>query len=151
MNTATREPITWDAQDWSRRFHLAAQRRDHALLHELRTLVYKNTLSAVYAGGYRAESGECIDLENGMDTISATRFCERELPQDHSKAHSYHTVVDVVRRDCLLVAKELTAEESGVCVLNLANRQNPGGGVLKGCGAQEEYLFRCSNYFRSLY
>jgi uncharacterized protein (TIGR02452 family) len=36
-------------------------------------------------------------------------------------------------------------------VLNLASRRNPGGGVVTGAGAQEEYLFRCSNYFRSLY
>ena len=38
-----------------------------------------------------------------------------------------------------------------VCVLNLASYRNPGGGVSTGAGAQEEYLFRCSDYFRSLY
>jgi uncharacterized protein (TIGR02452 family) len=36
-------------------------------------------------------------------------------------------------------------------VLNLASRQNPGGGVLGGSGAQEENLFRRTNLFLSLY
>jgi len=33
----------------------------------------------------------------------------------------------------------------------MASRQNPGGGVLNGSGAQEENLFRRSNLFASLY
>jgi len=36
-------------------------------------------------------------------------------------------------------------------VLNLASRQNPGGGVLNGAGAQEENIFRRTNLFMSLY
>ena len=35
-------------------------------------------------------------------------------------------------------------------VLNLASDYHPGGGVAKGSGAQEESLFRRSNYFQTL-
>jgi uncharacterized protein (TIGR02452 family) len=38
-----------------------------------------------------------------------------------------------------------------LCVLNMASAKNPGGGVHGGAGAQEEYLFRCSDYYRFLY
>lgn len=38
-----------------------------------------------------------------------------------------------------------------VSVLNMASRRNPGGGVINGAGAQEEYLFRCSDYYKFLY
>ena len=97
------------------------------------------------------ESGECVTLENSDILTTAARFYEQELQPDYSKTNRFETQVEVVKRDCLAVAKELVERESGVCVLNLASRRNPGGGVIKGCGAQEEYLFRCSDYFRSLY
>ena len=35
--------------------------------------------------------------------------------------------------------------------MNMASRSNPGGGVINGAGAQEEYLFRCTDYFKFLY
>ncbi len=54
--------------------------------------------------------------------------------------------------DCLEAAEELQKEEAGkTAVLNLANRQNPGGGVYTGSGAQEESCFLRSNYFTALY
>ena len=33
----------------------------------------------------------------------------------------------------------------------MASRQNPGGGVINGAGAQEETIFRRTNLFKSLY
>ena len=60
--------------------------------------------------------------------------------------------VEVREGDCLVAARELVeAGEGEVCVLNMASRRNPGGGVHTGAGAQEEHLFRSSDYFRSLY
>ena len=40
--------------------------------------------------------------------------------------------------------------EGRVAVLNFASASNPGGGVVKGSGAQEECLCRCSGLFFSL-
>ena len=36
-------------------------------------------------------------------------------------------------------------------MLNMASGSNPGGGVINGAGAQEEYLFRCTDYYRFLF
>ena len=59
----------------------------------------------------------------------------------------------VVNKDCLAFAHELHTQDStdDLCVLNMASARNPGGGVYNGAGAQEEYLFRCSDYFRFLF
>jgi len=61
------------------------------------------------------------------------------------------TSFSVIEADCIEVAELLKKAGFNVCLLNMANRQNPGGGVLNGAGAQEENLFRRSNIFLSLY
>ena len=65
----------------------------------------------------------------------------------------YTTEYKVVNQDCLAYAKYLLDKDGSddLCVLNMASAKNPGGGVYGGAGAQEEYLFRCSDYFRFLF
>ena len=62
-------------------------------------------------------------------------------------------MVRIVNQDCLAYAKHLLNQDNtdDLCVLNMASAKNPGGGVYGGAGAQEEYLFRCSDYFRFLF
>lgn len=145
------EPIEWDSAGWLQRFAEAASERDYFHLHDLRIQVYANTLSAVHAGGYRCEDGTVVQLEQGDDMVRQTRFYSEEIARDTTGAGTYRTVIEAVNVDCLVFARELVAAGHEVCVLNLANRHNPGGGVVNGAGAQEEYLFRCSDYYRSLY
>ncbi len=151
MNFNDKKPDTWDANEWKQAFRYAVERRDYFLLHRLRIEVYENTLYIVKRGDYVVDSGECVALENAETTTTNTRFYKEELSPDDCKTNRFETIVEVENCDCLVVANKLVAQESGVCVLNMANRRNPGGGVLSGCGAQEEYLFRCSDYYRSLY
>lgn len=53
----------------------------------------------------------------------------------------------------IVVSKKRTYEAASaykgqkVCVLNFASASNPGGGVTKGAGAQEECLCRCSDLY----
>lgn len=67
---------------------------------------------------------------------------------DDSPTEPCNTVITVVNDDCLAVAQ---VEQNNPLVLNMANAITPGGGVEGGAGAQEEHLFRSSNYLLSLY
>jgi uncharacterized protein (TIGR02452 family) len=61
------------------------------------------------------------------------------------------TYVEVVNDDVLAVANRLhTDGEKNILVLNLASDYRAGGGVERGAMAQEEELFRRSNYFMNL-
>ena len=151
MQASSHTAPTWDADAWTRVFKQAIENQDYFQLHDLRIRVYSNTLDVVECERYVTSSGMLVELPKDDSILSSTRFYERELPQDFSVCGQYATRVEVVNGDCLAVARALVEAGEDVCVLNLANRQNPGGGVLGGCGAQEEYLFRCSDYFRSLY
>ena len=61
------------------------------------------------------------------------------------------TVVTVESKDSIVAGKDLLDSGFNPVVLNMANRQKPGGGVLGGARAQEEDIFRRTNIFRSMY
>lgn len=60
--------------------------------------------------------------------------------------------VRVVNEDCVRAAQRCLEEWPGcsVLLLNMASPSHPGGGVVGGAGAQEENLFRRSNYVEVL-
>lgn len=60
------------------------------------------------------------------------------------------TVVKVYNCDTLVRAKQMIDQGLKPLVLNMASNFVPGGGVRKGSRAQEECLFRRSNYFLTL-
>lgn len=140
----------WNSAAWRKDFDDAARSCDAAKLHELRSEVYTHTCACVQAGGYETEDGVHVTLPLTEDIGGQSRFYASEIhPQPACRFAE--TLVRAVREDCLLTAERIRALGEEVCVLNMANRQTPGGGVLQGCGAQEESLFRRSDYFRSLY
>lgn len=62
----------------------------------------------------------------------------------------YVTEIKVLNEDTLIVAEILkNSGEQNILVLNLASFRNFGGGVQTGALAQEEELFRRSNYFKT--
>lgn len=60
------------------------------------------------------------------------------------------TTIRVVPEDSLEAAMNLRKEDLYPLVLNMACHVIPGGGWLKGAGAQEETLFYRTNYWKSL-
>jgi uncharacterized protein (TIGR02452 family) len=60
------------------------------------------------------------------------------------------TNVRVLNEDCLISYNTLVSSGMKPLLLNMANATTPGGGYRKGDGAQEENIFRRSNYYMSL-
>lgn len=61
------------------------------------------------------------------------------------------TSIDFVKGDCVDVAVELVNQGYNPLLLNMSSWRRPGGGVETGAGAQEEDLFRRSNYHKFLH
>lgn len=60
------------------------------------------------------------------------------------------TEIEIINGDTLVVAEQYAKEENNLLILNMASATYPGGGVEIGSMAQEEELFRRTNYFKTL-
>ena len=158
--------ITWDAVGWLKRFRDASERAKTEVrggtsattLRSLRKEVFDNTVAAVKAGSYEpsytwfrnaANPNPSVRLGSSPTIAADTRFYQAEIKG--SWGNGGKTDVRVLEGDCLAVARLVAQTEPETAILNMANPLTPGGGVYNGRGAQEEYLFRCSDYFLSLY
>ena len=154
----------WNANDWANDFSKTSRRLNVAraggmvdaeaeqTIRRLRQDVFRDTVARVQAGGYDLPDVGRVALPLSRTIASDTRFYSSEIPARPGKPGAAPVKVEVREGDCLVVAHDLiTHGANEVCVLNMANRQTPGGGVYGGAGAQEEHLFRSSDYFRSLY
>ena len=140
-------PVTWDADKWLKKFH--AENADYRAL---RREVWENTRAIIEDNDYT--------LPNGIYVLLRYEYLKRSS-QFYNKFFTAWSKwfrrqfnspeITVVPDDCLDVAHKWVNDGLAVCVLNMANRRNPGGGVTTGAGAQEEYLFRCSDYYKFLY
>lgn len=145
LNKADRiSSINWSPSIWLKYF----KRID---THRSRKKVYEYTQAIVKAGIYLSQNGNVVRLDSSPTIAEDTKFyvgpINNQMPEN-----LYDTKIEIKNADCLNVAYELVSSgRNDVSVLNLASFAFPGGGVLKGCGAQEEYLFRCSDYYLSLY
>jgi len=140
---------SWNSEDWKRRFEKAKQDHD---THSVRKEVFRSTLSIVKSGRYVSETGKEIQLKLNGNAVKDNVFYEH-LVTLWKPERKYSNNVSIRNLDCLDMAKEMLLQDAtdDICVLNMASAGNPGGDVVKGAGAQEEYLFRCSDYFRFLY
>ena len=148
----------WNAQQWLSAFGKAES--DIHMLHALRKQVYEYTVYTAIEGSYEiiktdpetnAKQIKTVTLALDPDIAKKTKMYRYEQHPAIQRRYD-KTEYKVLSQDCLATAKEFVEQNEGkVAVLNLASRSNPGGGVHWGAGAQEEYCFRCSDYFRSLY
>lgn len=110
---------------------------------------FHNTVQIVNSGFYLTEEGKNVKLPKHNDDKSV--FYENEFNVNNIPSPKKETIIEISEKDCLKEAVRLKREGYYPAVLNMANRQNPGGGVLHGSRAQEESIFRRTNLFRSLY
>jgi uncharacterized protein (TIGR02452 family) len=86
-----------------------------------------------------------------LDTVekSVVHNYEKEVMSDIPRLDT-DTRIELYSEDCLDTEFRLRNTGLNPCVLNMASTTTPGGGWLEGAGAQEESLFRRSNYFECL-
>ena len=120
-------------------------------LKELRVKEYKNTIKIAGKGSYTTETGEYITMNNINKVITDSCFYYEEFSVDTIEQIQGTTTIEVVKADCMEEGIRLLDLGYNPAILNMANRHNPGGGVINGAGAQEETIFRRTNLFLSLY
>ncbi|MGB7128076.1 MAG: TIGR02452 family protein [Candidatus Rhabdochlamydia sp.] len=83
------------------------------------------------------------NMQNGTKLYSMTNYLTRSSNLSTEE-------IKVINGDTIDVALELKNEGYNPVAMNMANENHPGGGVERGAAAQEESLFRRSNYHESL-
>jgi uncharacterized protein (TIGR02452 family) len=133
----------FDHLKWKEDFATATSQKTG--FRELRAEIFQETIRLTKANGYLL-NGKQVDIDNSI--IVSEYF---DNPAVMKIDETFKTNFSVINADCLETSQVLCNSGLNPCMLNLANRQNPGGGVLRGAGAQEENIFRRTNLFMSLY
>lgn len=140
----------WDSLWWKDIFEKACFEKDDYLIHELRRDVFNDTRNHCMANGYII-NGKKVSLEPPEESRVFNHRIHISAYATSPMQCGEKTRVHVLNEDCLATARRISSNGIKPLVLNMANRQNPGGGVTAGAGAQEECLFRSSNYYQTLY
>ena len=142
----------WDSNCWKDRFKLCAESNlddDRTFIRFMRQDVFLHTVFLARQKWYYSEQGKQVQLPDPDMTMEGTTLYSKRFSMP--KTAQYKTVIRVENIDCLTAAQEWKRKGYRVAVLNMASRQNPGGGVYSGAGAQEENIFRRTNIFQSLF
>ena len=129
-------------ESWVKKFNKAKETGNYSELHGLRLDIYQDTKYAIKHNKYQLDGQEIT-----LKTPGKSKYYSSEIKL--GEGFDYDTQILVLNEDCLKTAFDYKDENP--LVLNMASRQQPGGGAESGAGAQEEYLFRTSNYAETLY
>ncbi|AVK75548.1 hypothetical protein pqer_cds_1126 [Pandoravirus quercus] len=147
----------FDAAGWLAAHKQALARGDKDLARGLRIDVAIDTIDCATRGAYVLRDGTRVDLATEREVRDQVCATALYRPKDVRRAAATATLYDVpatcevVRGDCLKAAIALKTERGlNPAVLNMASSRRPGGGYKTGAAAQEENIFRRSNYFLSL-
>lgn len=140
--------MTFDAKSWAKQYEANKQNAS----------VQKTMLADIYKGTQKAaKNGFSVNgkqLEISPKSVKAmqegTLIIHNPAPITIADPNK-KTAVTVYNGDSIDVAIKLQQKGLKVAVLNMANAKHPGGGAKNGARAQEESIFRISNYFQSLY
>ncbi|CAF3704753.1 unnamed protein product [Rotaria sp. Silwood1] len=150
----------WNAKYWLQQFECVKGVRDQQSdrkRHLLRVTTMLNTLGVIHKKSYTVETGgNKKEIKLKFEPLKTIAYNHRsklafgQVTEPSLKPPFSFTTVEVVNSDCLLVYETLAAAGNRPVLLNMANATTPGGGYRQGAGAQEENLFRRSNYCLSL-
>lgn len=143
---------------WNKKFIAAGpktpdeplSRKHRSDMQKFRVELYRETQQFCRNGYFIGD--KLCKLDKGLtESMKAGTVTESyDLPIDLDEYPTYDdAVVTVEDRDVCDLAKEFLDEGLNPVALNLANAHEPGGGVKSGCGAQEESIFRRSNYYQA--
>jgi uncharacterized protein (TIGR02452 family) len=142
---------TWDSKDFLNEYYYVMNTNNYYNVKKLRVEEFKNTIAIVNNGFYYTEEGCKVSFDKTEKMFEGTCFYSTAFNVDNIKANTQKTIIEVVNADCIKEGIRLLDMGYNPAILNMANRQNPGGGVISGSGAQEEGIFRRTNIFHSLY
>lgn len=148
----------FNSKEWAEWFHdhsmkMRARPGNYSLSYEMRKRraeIYQQTMSLVDSGEYVTEKNNRIQFPDPAQMMAGTVFYDKEFTPDRKQNYE-QMEISVQNNDCVLAGQQLKEEGYNPAVLNMASSRNPGGGVIRGAGAQEENLFRRSNLFKSMY
>ncbi|CAF3926094.1 unnamed protein product, partial [Rotaria sp. Silwood1] len=157
----------WNAQIWLEQFQnimysdsiTNIDSRHHSNLssdkirHLFQMTVMLNTIGVIRKKNYFIKNEQInLNLDPKLKTIiyNHDSLLEHGQTVQLTTTPYTETKVKVINEDCLTVYGNCCKDYKKPLLLNMANATSPGGGYRKGDGAQEENLFRRSDYFRSL-
>lgn len=159
-NIGDRKPactVGFDAEGWLAAHQHALASHDMDMVRGLKMDIALDTIDCATQRAYTLRDGTRVDMATEReirDSVCATTLhTPRDLRRAAAAANVYDApaVCEVVRGDCLKAAIALKTERGlNPAVLNMASSRRPGGGYKTGAAAQEENIFRRSNYFQSL-
>lgn len=97
---------------------------------------------------------QTVKLCEGMSIVQSqvfSHFSKEEYSRIFTPAQQPTALIEFVKKDCVYAAAIAKANGYNPLLLNMASWVRPGGGVHGGAGAQEEDLFRRSNYHKFLH
>ena len=144
-----------DLKKWNDEFKNILKEEPNSVKQKLRTHrvpLYQKTKDACERGFF--VQNKLIKL-NGVlkgEMIQNTQLYSPDplTPLTSESLPTVPTVFEVVDQDTIDLTKQYQDTNLKPVALNLANANIPGGGVENGDGAQEESLFRRSNYYQAL-
>ncbi|AYV76407.1 MAG: hypothetical protein Terrestrivirus6_33 [Terrestrivirus sp.] len=101
---------------------------------------------------YKDTQTKCFNKYSKIKCDASTKYSYNTLKNINMKPLFEKTNIEVIKEDTLVSCKNLLEffHVNKICALNMASTYRPGGGVEEGSAAQEEELFRRTNYFLTL-